>query len=115
MKNFLLALIFCLLSLVRKALNIVTDETDYIAFLNPKYQKEKLEKINEEINFWRKKFEVDQKGFPYLAKVAALLKKKFRIYGEIKNINKSDSIYKLSLKISNGKNKISAYQGLSQN
>lgn len=93
----------------------ITNPTDYKLYLNPEFQEQKLNSIDEQIEFWEQKFEQDKRGFSYLNKVAGLYKKKFKLDGEINHAYTSDSLFGSSLKITSGKNKIPAYQGLSQN
>ena len=91
MKNYfikpilLLLISFVVLSCSSKSEKQVTDKEDYQSYLIEK-DNQSLKKINNEIDFWQKKYDKAPNQYTYLITMASLYSQKFEITGNIQEL-----------------------------
>jgi tetratricopeptide (TPR) repeat protein len=91
----------------------ITDVKDYERFLvHPPVKS--LQMIDEEIRFWKKRFERNPDDIVSRSKIASLLGKRFARSGNIRELHQSDSLYKLVLAY-NRNTSSSTFRSLAQN
>ncbi|MEN7546416.1 hypothetical protein AAG747_00765 [Rapidithrix thailandica] len=93
----------------------ITHRQDYTRYLKQNYEPEPSEKLDAEITFWLDKLDKQPEGFLYMEKAAALLSRKYKLLGNLKDIQLSDSLLHKANTFLKGKKKINNYLLLSAN
>ena len=92
----------------------ITNQEDYDQFLNPGKEKVQLKKIDSEISFWQERFRSSSDDIVARAKIASLLAQRFSYSGNIYELHRADSIYKLVNQL-NRKNSSGTFRSLAAN
>ena len=97
MKNYfikpilLLLISFVVLSCSSKSEKQVTNKEDYQSYLIEK-DNQSLKKINNEIDFWQKKYDKAPNQYTYLITMASLYSQKFEITGNIQELYLAETL-----------------------
>lgn len=89
----------------------ISKRIDYASYLDA--SPVDLAVLEKEVMQWKRKIEVEPRGFTFYEKLGSAYHKLFEKTGEIDYLNKADSSYALAQKISKGKWKVSSLLGLS--
>ncbi len=92
----------------------ITNKNDYNVFINPKFQKEALQKNETEISFWNNKLKADTGSFINMLEVGFNTLAHFKLSGNVNDLVFADSLFYGTINKLNNK-EASVYFALAQN
>ncbi|MBL7870186.1 MAG: hypothetical protein JNM78_01140 [Cyclobacteriaceae bacterium] len=96
MKYLLLTILVFLLFSCSEKKGAIVNSADYEIFLS-KQSNESLDQLNEELSFWKNRYDENPSGKTNLLRMAGLYTARFQLNGKVEDLHLADSIYKQEL------------------